>query len=358
MKDSGSYKVLSLDGGGMRGLYTASVLKTLVSCFSDPSDRGIDKDIGKGFDLIVGTSTGGILACGLAAGVSINKIIELYSKKGQKIFTYPFPSKEVKEQLLWGFKNRDKAANSQEILMQELRHIFGTKTMGQIYQERQMAFCITAVDLINSYPKIFKTPHNSYKEDEDRLLVDLCLATSAAPVLFPIAFIPSPKKDNVYEEFVDGALWANSPILVALTEAIAVSQKDQPVEIVSVGTCPPPIGKVISHKKKASGLLKWRFGMDLMELTTSSQSQAHHVIADTLCAQFQCLGKEVVVHRLKQSVPPLEQAELLSLDQPGGKACSLLMNLGKKDGEDIYKTDKHNILKTIFTHLPDIENKG
>ena len=57
------YRVLSLDGGGMRGLYTASLLNTL-------SDRfGNQLDVGKGFDLIVGTSTGSILAAGLVAGI-------------------------------------------------------------------------------------------------------------------------------------------------------------------------------------------------------------------------------------------------------------------------------------------------
>ena len=363
MTQNKPYKVLSLDGGGMRGLYTASVLKTLVGCFSHPSNSNKDKDIGKGFDLIVGTSTGGILACGLVAGVPINKIIELYSEKGKKIFINPFPPGKVKEQLLWGFRNRSKAANSNKELIQELRKIFGAKTIGQIYQERQIALCITAVSLIDHLPKIFKTPHNSSKQmDEDRLLIDVCLATSSAPILFPTARIPDPEKNNVYEEFVDGALWANSPILVALMEAIACSDKSQKVEIISIGTCPPPTGKLISDKKKISGLLKWRFGMDLMELTTDAQSKASHVIADSLCTQFQCLGKEVTVHRLKQSIPPLEQAEFLSLDQPGEKTCSLLEELGKKDGDEIYKEmnkeDNSSILKTIFTDLPDIEERA
>ena len=80
MNQNKPYRVLSLDGGGMRGLYTASVLQSLVNRFSR-SNSG-NKDIGKGFDLIAGTSTGGILACGLAAGVPIKNIIELYSKKG------------------------------------------------------------------------------------------------------------------------------------------------------------------------------------------------------------------------------------------------------------------------------------
>ena len=82
------YRVLSLDGGGMRGLYTAALLKSLSQQFGKSSK----KDIGKGFHLIVGTSTGGILACGLAAGIPIDEIMEIYSKAGKDIFTNPMPN--------------------------------------------------------------------------------------------------------------------------------------------------------------------------------------------------------------------------------------------------------------------------
>ena len=110
MNQNKPYRVLSLDGGGMRGLYTASVLQSLVNRFFRTDN--INKDIGKGFDLIAGTSTGGILACGLAAGIPINRIVELYSKKGNRVFTDPFPSKKVLKKLWWVFKNSRKAVNS------------------------------------------------------------------------------------------------------------------------------------------------------------------------------------------------------------------------------------------------------
>ena len=83
------FRVLSLDGGGMRGLYTASVLSTLAQRFS-PSNQ---LDIGKGFNLIAGTSTGGILACALAAGVPIERVIDLYRNEGPAIFRDPVPKK-------------------------------------------------------------------------------------------------------------------------------------------------------------------------------------------------------------------------------------------------------------------------
>ncbi len=92
------YRVLSLDGGGMRGLYTASLLKSLSERFCKSSN----KDIGKGFDLIVGTSTGGILAAGLVAGIEIDKIIEIYYKEGKNIFKSPVPNNFLRK-IIWAF---------------------------------------------------------------------------------------------------------------------------------------------------------------------------------------------------------------------------------------------------------------
>ncbi|MCB1092960.1 MAG: patatin-like phospholipase family protein [Verrucomicrobiae bacterium] len=94
--------VLTLDGGGMRGLYTASVLETLADRFAGSQARP-SLDIGKGFDLIFGTSTGAILACGLAAGIDISTIKSLYRVKGPAIFPDPMPpydrSMRLKERL-------------------------------------------------------------------------------------------------------------------------------------------------------------------------------------------------------------------------------------------------------------------
>ncbi|MBU6410221.1 MAG: patatin-like phospholipase family protein, partial [Verrucomicrobia bacterium] len=83
-------RVLTLDGGGMRGLYTATVLDVLAKHFA--ARRGVGAlDIGKGFDLIVGTSTGGILATALAYGHPLKRVMDLYRIEGPKIFTDPMP---------------------------------------------------------------------------------------------------------------------------------------------------------------------------------------------------------------------------------------------------------------------------
>ncbi len=82
------FRVLCLDSGGMRGLYTDALLDTLIK--RERSNEIVDA--GKAFDLIVGTSTGGILAMGLAYGLPLQDIVDLYRQQGANIFPNPTPS--------------------------------------------------------------------------------------------------------------------------------------------------------------------------------------------------------------------------------------------------------------------------
>lgn len=72
------FKILSLDGGGVRGAYTASALASLQSKMQTP--------LADHFDLIVGTSTGGIIAIGLGLGIPPARLVEFYRSKGKEIF--------------------------------------------------------------------------------------------------------------------------------------------------------------------------------------------------------------------------------------------------------------------------------
>jgi patatin-like phospholipase/acyl hydrolase len=84
------FRVLTLDGGGMRGLYTTNLLMALAKRFNHRFSRQ-EPDVGKTFNLICGTSTGAILACALAAGIPLSRIKDLYIKKGPQIFRHPMP---------------------------------------------------------------------------------------------------------------------------------------------------------------------------------------------------------------------------------------------------------------------------
>src|ERR1039457_3045270 len=138
--ESKPFRVLSLDGGGMRGLYTATLIQRLSSRFCEQR-KVAELDIGKGFDLIVGTSTGGILATGLAFGLSISKIIDLYRNVGPQIFQNPQPNGKLRF-LIWAIRSCFKPANSPAPLRQALNGLFGDTTIKQLYENRKIGLCL------------------------------------------------------------------------------------------------------------------------------------------------------------------------------------------------------------------------
>lgn len=89
------FRVLSLDGGGMRGIYTAAFLSRLTDQFARL--RGEPAlDLGRGFDLITGTSTGAIVGCALAIGRPISEVVALYREHGPKIFPHRIAGKAAR----------------------------------------------------------------------------------------------------------------------------------------------------------------------------------------------------------------------------------------------------------------------
>jgi len=359
-KKTRPYRVLCLDGGGMRGLYTATVLKTLTQRFSVVDN---ECDIGKGFDLIVGTSTGGILACGIAAGISIETIIQIYKIHGEKIFTHPIPTKIIPK-ILWAKKNLRHPANINENLRAILKDIFINETLGELYQRRKIGLCLTSVNVATHNSRVFKTAHDPYKNADDYFkLIDICLATSAAPLILPIAEIENPHEKGHISNYVDGGLWANNPVLVGLIEALHVSDTKQAIEIISIGTCPPPSGTSMIGNEAQRGLLGWNFGIKVLELSMDAQSSGHHFMAELLAQYFNRCGREIKILRLEQSSPSSEQALHLGLDNASKKACYTLTELGQADALKIYgkaigQKSNYNLLNEIFKSMPILETKG
>lgn len=215
-----SFQILCLSGGGYLGLYTAKVL------------AGLEEELGghtaDHFDLISGTSVGGIIALGLAARIPATTILEAITLGGPKIFSpNPPPSGWLRKtiSLIGGAK---KAKYDPAPLRKIITDLLGPETYIGDLKHRTI---IPTVNLTKGSPQVFKTPHHgTFVRDWKVPVVDVALATSAAPTFFPLHRIGG-------EMFADGGLYANSPDLLALHEAEHfLDQSLQDVRILSIGT--------------------------------------------------------------------------------------------------------------------------
>ena len=170
-----TFQILSLSGGGYLGLYTASVLATL----EEQSGRKI-VDM---FDLFAGTSIGGIIALGLAAGTSAAEIRDAFIENGDAIFGRQRPERNLGK-LAKMMRGMVAPGYSAGPLKATIERVVGTET--RMHQLRRPTIA-SAVNLTKGGPKIFKTGHHPRLVLDWRLkVVDVALATSAAPTYFPI----------------------------------------------------------------------------------------------------------------------------------------------------------------------------
>ncbi|MDO8433953.1 MAG: patatin-like phospholipase family protein [Candidatus Binatus sp.] len=325
-------RVLSLDGGGMRGTYAATYLDRLASGFA--LRRGIAGiDIGAAFDLIVGTSTGGIIGCALAAGLQLNEVIELYRKHGRAIFRRPLPERAGLGLAIDLLRRPRALACGTEALRSALTARFDQETLGELFQRRGIAVAIAAVELGHHRSWVFKTPHlpNTNHRDDKYRLVDVCLATTAAPVYRSLAAIDHPgglQGSSGRDVFADGGLWANNPVLVGLVDALEMTDSDRAVEIFCLGTCPRPAGEPADRIDLNRGLAQWKFGGDAASLAIDAQEFAYDHIARLLAKH---LNRKCDIVRFPREQIPAALMEFLGLDDTRPEAVAALINQARTD---------------------------
>ena len=229
------FRILSLDGGGIKGTFTASVVANLENMAGTP--------LAPYFDLITGTSTGGIIALALGSGLSGSEILEFYMKKGPQIF----PSTGMHQRLQHTMKHLVRPKHSSEVLKKHLVEVFGKKLLG----ESGSRLVIPCFDCNAGRVQLFKTAHHArFVQDYKMPTVDIALATSAAPTYFSVFT----SQDG--QSFLDGGVWANCPVLVGLLEAIYVLRINPlDIDVLSIGTTDAPFD--ITGRRRIGGILSW-----------------------------------------------------------------------------------------------------
>jgi patatin-like phospholipase/acyl hydrolase len=330
------FRVLSLDGGGMRGAYTATYLAAVASAFSQR--RGVGAlDVGAAFDLIVGTSVGGIIACSLAAGVPLESVIAMFREQGHKIFPRRLPARPgfLGWRIFLDLFARPGAIRAgAEQLRVSLSKILGATTIRQLYEHRKIALAITAVEMGQHRSWVFKTPHlpTSNHRDDGYSLVDVCLATTAAPIYRSLAAVDHPDAGPPgYRVFVDGGLWSNNPVLVGLIEALEIAKPSQEIQIFCLGTCPQPAGETIQRSEVDRGLLQWKLGGHVAPLAIDAQEFAFDNMARMLAKHM--APRTVSVTRFPGESVPAALMKYLELDEVRPVAIDALINQARTDAD-------------------------
>jgi patatin-like phospholipase/acyl hydrolase len=234
-------KVLSIDGGGIRGIIPALILEEL--------EKRLGKEMHETFDLIAGTSTGGIIALGLGTpcqGGGAFKpadLVDLYVQKGSQIFP--------KGYFTW-FWSLLRPKYSPKPLEGILRDTFGKLR----FKSALKPLLVSSYDIEHQLPFFFKTQKALTDPAYDWDVAEIARATSAAPTFFPPARLVHSTVAGVEFTLVDGGVCVNNPAMAAFAEACRLFPGRSQYIVVSVGT-----GDRQDHYKYKSakrwGLLRW-----------------------------------------------------------------------------------------------------
>jgi uncharacterized protein len=259
------FRILSIDGGGICGILPAAVLAELERRFLS------GRSIAGYFDMIAGTSTGGIIALALGAGMTAAAIRDIYVERGGVIF----PPRSWLARCLLQARRLVRYGYDAKALEDELSRIFHSRVLG----DTTVRLCIPSFEGRHGEPWIYKTPHHpDYRNDRYETMAKVGLATAAAPTFFRAL-----EHDGYM--MVDGGLWANNPIMNALVDVLACFELERSqIQILSLG-CGETQYRVTSQRA-TGGLVQWR---DVIRAAMRAQS------LNALGQAYLLLGKDRVM---------------------------------------------------------------
>jgi patatin-like phospholipase/acyl hydrolase len=261
-------RILAIDGGGVKGIFPAALLAALEEETGRPAVEQ--------FDLVAGTSTGGIIAIALGLGLSAGELVAFYRRHGPEIFRG--------HRLLRRLRQIAIAKYAHEPLKSALTEAFGGRLLG----DSRTRLLIPSLNLTSGRVHVFKTSHHpSLVRDWRMRAVDVALATVSAPTYFPIFY--SAEGDAM----VDGSLFARNPAGMAAVEAIGLlGWPRDDVRLLSIGCTARPMSAMVGKTRGGSGY----WGARIAQVFMKAQSSGALMTADLL------LGPENVL-RVNPELP-------------------------------------------------------
>ncbi|MEH6517826.1 MAG: CBASS cGAMP-activated phospholipase [Halioglobus sp.] len=257
--------VLAIDGGGIRGVIPGVLLAHI--------EDKVGKPISEIFDLIVGTSTGGILAAGLAVPnargkpkFSAEDMLQLYTEEGHEIFSRSFWKGVTSVGGTLDEKYDEKP------LEKLLRQRMGEATL----KDTLTSVVITSYDIEKRAPYFFKSRRAKRSKDRNHYLRDAARATSAAPTYFEPEVVRSLAARSTRRVLIDGGVFVNNPAMCAYSEAIDMGLNPADMTIVSLGTG-TATREIPFEDAKDWGLAGWVRPIISVMMDGQADSADHHL---------------------------------------------------------------------------------
>lgn len=303
VSDGISFRILALDGGGIKGAFTAAALATI--------EDALGGSVANQFDLIAGTSTGGILAIALGMGIHPKDMLRFYRERGTAIFPVMRFHRKWHSKVRHAFRTKF----SQATLRRELEQAYFPNGQRKTLGDSICRLVVPAYDAVGGVCHVFRTPHHPLlKADAFTDAAEVALATAAAPTYFSSATV-----QNMISKasFFDGGVWANCPAMAAIVEAVCYLKVPlERIDVLSIGTTDEPFTVKMMGK---AGWAGW--GRTLINLLMNAQ-------VDSSVRHAQLLVGEPRFLRINTTTTP----GMYALD--GSQEIESLITLGNRRASD------------------------
>ena len=275
------FRILSIDGGGIRGVFPAAYLAEIERRFLEGSS------VANHFDMVAGTSTGGIIALALAHEMTARDALGIYTERGARIFQARRGFGKLARGLRWIFRPK----HDQQNLKDELLAVFGDA----VVDSARVRLVIPSFEGLHGEPFIYKTPHHpDYQKDRHQRMAHVALHTTAAPSYYPAV------DDDGYV-MIDGGIWANNPVMNAVVDALACYDVPREnIRVLSIGTGEQNF--TVDEKARNGGAAKWAF---MRSFAAAARAQSRNALGQA----YLLVGKNNVTR-----IDPPETDNPIALD--------------------------------------------
>lgn len=336
MEENTKFRILSIDGGGIRGLIPAKVLAELETEL-ERAEPG--KKLYEHFDLICGTSTGAILAIAIALGIPAKELVKFYKENASIIFPKWYLKiipRKCRAVITSIYSNKH--------LRKKLEEVYSDANGGKppLIDDLKVNVCIPTFNGTDGQINVIKTRHlPEYKRDYRLPAHDVALSSASAPMYFPphTFSFSNQHGSGVNVNMIDGGIFANNPSLIGILEATEkLGHEFSKIHLLSLGT---GRGKhVIKTGWKPKDMWYWLLPKPrLLDIILDSQAQ--------ITEQYIAFIKRLVA---KQN----NDFDYLRIQYDMGGDTIDLNASGRKDlqrleaiGDELAKNNLNNILKFI-----------